>query len=69
MMIMPMFLLPENMKWVDEITKYDSNGNYNTTYKAKRNAPEEIKKSIRDYKRAYYNHQRYEINYNILKED
>ncbi len=58
MIDMPLFMKDDNMKWVDEITKFDKDGCYHTTYRAKKDAPEEIKESVRKYKRDLANHER-----------
>ena len=54
---MPIFMKPENMKWIYEIQKEDGC----ITYRAKKDAPKEIKESVKTYKRSYYNHTRNEI--------
>ena len=46
---MPKFLEKENLKWIEEI----ENGDGSITYKAKEDAPKEIKKEV---KRSKKNH-------------
>lgn len=40
---MPIFLYPENKKWIEEIESEDCS----ITYKAKKDAPKEIKDAVR----------------------
>ena len=54
--IMPKFLEKENLKWIEEIENEDGS----ITYKAKEDAPKEIKKEVKEwnemFKRAKDNH-------------
>lgn len=47
--IMPKFLEPENRKWVEEVPDKDGF----ITYKAKKDAPLEIKKSIKEWNNMF----------------